>query len=116
MHDRPGFFRFLDTRRTKDPVGLRFARAGFAVKSAPPSFFNAPLTAQAVLFRGYEEEICGCYFHRRGHCLVRPDSLARAGACPPRGSGMNAMYIIGGLLALGLCVYLLYAMFKPEKF
>jgi K+-transporting ATPase KdpF subunit len=29
---------------------------------------------------------------------------------------MNALYIIGGLLALGLCVYLLYAMFKPEKF
>jgi K+-transporting ATPase KdpF subunit len=29
---------------------------------------------------------------------------------------MSASYIIGGLLALGLCVYLLYAMFKPEKF
>ena len=29
---------------------------------------------------------------------------------------MNAMYLIGGLLSLGLCVYLLYAMFKPEKF
>jgi len=29
---------------------------------------------------------------------------------------MSAMYLIGGLLSLGLCVYLLYAMFKPEKF
>jgi K+-transporting ATPase KdpF subunit len=29
---------------------------------------------------------------------------------------MNALYIVSGLLALGLCVYLLYAMFKPEKF
>ena len=29
---------------------------------------------------------------------------------------MNAMYIISGLLALGLFVYLLYAIFKPEKF
>ncbi len=29
---------------------------------------------------------------------------------------MSAMYVISGLLALGLCVYLLYAMFKPEKF
>jgi K+-transporting ATPase KdpF subunit len=29
---------------------------------------------------------------------------------------MSAMYLIAGLLALGLCVYLLYAMFKPEKF
>jgi len=26
------------------------------------------------------------------------------------------MYIVSGLLALGLCAYLLYAMFKPEKF
>jgi K+-transporting ATPase KdpF subunit len=29
---------------------------------------------------------------------------------------MNALYIISGLLALGLFAYLLYAMFKPEKF
>jgi K+-transporting ATPase KdpF subunit len=29
---------------------------------------------------------------------------------------MSAMHIVSGLLALGLCVYLLYAMFKPEKF
>jgi K+-transporting ATPase KdpF subunit len=38
------------------------------------------------------------------------------GAVPPGRRGMNALYIISGLLALGLCVYLLYAMFKPEKF
>jgi K+-transporting ATPase KdpF subunit len=29
---------------------------------------------------------------------------------------MSVSYVISGLLALGLCVYLLYAMFKPEKF
>ena len=29
---------------------------------------------------------------------------------------MSALYIVSGLLTLGLCVYLLYAMFKPEKF
>jgi K+-transporting ATPase KdpF subunit len=29
---------------------------------------------------------------------------------------MNALYVISGLLALGLFAYLLYAMFKPEKF
>jgi K+-transporting ATPase KdpF subunit len=29
---------------------------------------------------------------------------------------VNALYIVSGLLALGLFVYLLYAMFKPEKF
>ena len=29
---------------------------------------------------------------------------------------MNAIYVVSGLLALGLFAYLLYAMFKPEKF
>jgi K+-transporting ATPase KdpF subunit len=29
---------------------------------------------------------------------------------------MSFIYIVNGLLALGLFVYLLYAMFKPEKF
>jgi K+-transporting ATPase KdpF subunit len=29
---------------------------------------------------------------------------------------VNAIYIVSGLLTLGLCVYLLYAMLKPEKF
>jgi K+-transporting ATPase KdpF subunit len=29
---------------------------------------------------------------------------------------MSTLYIVSGLLALGLFVYLLYAMFKPEKF
>jgi K+-transporting ATPase KdpF subunit len=29
---------------------------------------------------------------------------------------MSTVYIVSGLLALGLFVYLLYAMFKPEKF
>jgi len=29
---------------------------------------------------------------------------------------MSAVYVVSGLLALGLFIYLLYAMFKPEKF
>jgi K+-transporting ATPase KdpF subunit len=29
---------------------------------------------------------------------------------------MNAIYIVSGLLTFGLFVYLLYAMFRPEKF
>jgi K+-transporting ATPase KdpF subunit len=29
---------------------------------------------------------------------------------------MSFIYIVSGLLALGLFAYLLYAMFKPEKF
>jgi len=29
---------------------------------------------------------------------------------------MTPMYVVSGVLALGLFVYLLYAMFRPEKF
>jgi K+-transporting ATPase KdpF subunit len=29
---------------------------------------------------------------------------------------MSALYVVSGLLALGLFAYLLYAMFKPERF
>jgi K+-transporting ATPase KdpF subunit len=29
---------------------------------------------------------------------------------------MNTLHIVSGVLALALCAYLLYAMFKPEKF
>jgi len=29
---------------------------------------------------------------------------------------MSFEYLVSGLLALGLCVYLLYAMLRPEKF
>jgi K+-transporting ATPase KdpF subunit len=29
---------------------------------------------------------------------------------------MSAIYFVSGLLTLGLFVYLLYAMFRPEKF
>jgi K+-transporting ATPase KdpF subunit len=29
---------------------------------------------------------------------------------------MNAVYVLSGLLTLGLFLYLLYALFKPEKF
>jgi K+-transporting ATPase KdpF subunit len=29
---------------------------------------------------------------------------------------VSAVYIVSGLLALGLCAYLLYAMLKPERF
>ena len=29
---------------------------------------------------------------------------------------MNAIYILSGVLTVGLFIYLLYAMFKPEKF
>jgi len=38
------------------------------------------------------------------------------GDLAPRERLVSAAYVVSGVLALGLCVYLLYAMFKPEKF
>jgi K+-transporting ATPase KdpF subunit len=29
---------------------------------------------------------------------------------------MNSMYVIGGILSLGLLIYLLIALLRPEKF
>jgi K+-transporting ATPase KdpF subunit len=29
---------------------------------------------------------------------------------------MNALYVVGAVLALGLCAYLLYALVRPERF
>ena len=29
---------------------------------------------------------------------------------------MSALYVVSGVLTVGLFVYLLYAMFKPERF
>jgi len=29
---------------------------------------------------------------------------------------VNAIYLVSGLLTLGLLIYLLYALFRPEKF
>jgi K+-transporting ATPase KdpF subunit len=38
------------------------------------------------------------------------------GYLAPRERLVNVAYVVSGVLALALCVYLLYAMFKPEKF
>jgi K+-transporting ATPase KdpF subunit len=60
---------------------------------------------------------------QRGFCIHPPHcgplrglALDRVGDLAPRGRIVNAAYVVSGLLALGLCAYLLYAMFKPEKF
>ncbi|WDT72235.1 MAG: K(+)-transporting ATPase subunit F [Candidatus Manganitrophus sp.] len=29
---------------------------------------------------------------------------------------MNSMYLVGGLIAVGLLIYLMYALLKPERF
>jgi K+-transporting ATPase KdpF subunit len=38
------------------------------------------------------------------------------GDLTPRERVVTVAYVVSGALALALCVYLLYAMFKPEKF
>jgi K+-transporting ATPase KdpF subunit len=38
------------------------------------------------------------------------------GDLAPRRRVVSAAYLVSGVLALGLCAYLLYALFKPEKF
>jgi K+-transporting ATPase KdpF subunit len=39
-----------------------------------------------------------------------------AGATVKGGTAMNAMYVLGGILSLGLLVYLMVALLKPEWF
>ena len=95
------------------------------------AFLNAPLTAQGLTFAfaaatGFrsapvqagqlEEEPGGRHFHHRCHRALRGDSLDRAGALSPGRCGVSALSLVGGLLAVGLCAYLLYAMLSPEKF
>ena len=64
----------------------------------------------------FREVARGHRIHCR-HCgALRGHALDRVGDLAPRGRVMTAVYVVSGLLALGLCVYLLYAMFKPEKF
>ena len=43
---------------------------------------------------------------------VRGDCACCAGG----GAAMNALYVVGGLLAAVLFVYLAYALWRPEKF
>ena len=57
MHDRPGFFRFLDTRRNKEPVRLRFARCGLRRPADPdlrssqrPRLFLTPRSRRKQYF------------------------------------------------------------------
>jgi K+-transporting ATPase KdpF subunit len=39
-----------------------------------------------------------------------------AGATVTEGMAMNVMYVLGGILSLGLLVYLMVALLKPEWF
>jgi K+-transporting ATPase KdpF subunit len=58
----------------------------------------------------------GYRIHCRHRWALRSLVLDRVGDFAARERVVSAAYVVSGLLALGLCVYLLYAMFKPEKF
>jgi K+-transporting ATPase KdpF subunit len=75
------------------------------------------LAVQAHPPRNHFREVGrGHRIHYR-HCgALRGNALDRVGDLAPRGRVVTAVYVVSGVLALGLCVYLLYAMFKPEKF
>jgi K+-transporting ATPase KdpF subunit len=81
------------------------------------------LTARSRPARYLGRPFCRATEVERGHRLHSRHSgplcglpLDRLGDLASREQLVSAAYLISGLLALGLCVYLLYAMFKPEKF
>jgi K+-transporting ATPase KdpF subunit len=58
----------------------------------------------------------GRNFHRKHHRPLRCHALVGVGHFPTWRRGMSAVYVLSALLVLGLFVYLLYALIKPEKF
>jgi K+-transporting ATPase KdpF subunit len=90
---------------------LHGRRATFQPCSQPGDAASA-----AVALIRFGEVGRGHRIHSRHRGALRELALDHLGDLAPRGRAMSAAYVVGGLLALGLCVYLLYAMFKPEKF
>jgi K+-transporting ATPase KdpF subunit len=58
----------------------------------------------------------GCHLHFDHDRSLRGYALDGGGCLPARRCRMTFIYVVSVLLTLGLFVYLLYAMFKPEKF
>ena len=58
----------------------------------------------------------GHRIHPRRRGALRGVALDHVGDLAHGGRAVSAVYVVSGLLALGLFVYLLYAMFKPERF
>jgi K+-transporting ATPase KdpF subunit len=81
-----------------------------------PALFSAVDAAHRRRSMGSREVGRGHRIHSR-HCgPLRGLALDRVGDLALGRGAMSAMYIVSGVLALGLCAYLLYALFKPEKF
>jgi K+-transporting ATPase KdpF subunit len=72
--------------------------------------------APALELPASEKNTHGCDFHSVDPHPLCDDALAGAGSGQARRCRMNTLHIVSGVLALGLCAYLLYAMIKPEKF
>jgi K+-transporting ATPase KdpF subunit len=82
-------------------------------------FPHCPLTAGALPWPPFcrAAEVGRGHRLHSGHCgPLCGLALGRVGHLASRERLVNVAYVVSGVLALALCVYLLYAMFKPEKF
>ena len=66
------------------------------------------------VFRGGSSH--GCRLSADAHGPVSGEPCLGVGARPPGQAIMNARYVLAGLLSLFLFGYLLYALFKAQKF
>ena len=97
----------------------RSSPAGICFPLSLQRFPHSTLTPGRVaspLHRRFAEGRHGLRFHSHHRGAVCRDAFSRVGDLAPRRLRVSTMYAVSGLLALGLCVYLLYAMLKPEKF
>jgi K+-transporting ATPase KdpF subunit len=85
------------------------AALAFAPALSGAKRLAAPLDQFREVDRGHR-------LHSRHRLPLRGLALDHVGDLAPRGGVVSAAYLVSGLLALGLFVYLLYALFKPERF
>jgi K+-transporting ATPase KdpF subunit len=93
------------TAESGHPLRLFFLTA----RSRPARYLGGPFRPVTEVGRGHR-------LHSRHSGALRGLALGCLGDLAPRERVVNVAYIVSGVLALGLCAYLLYAMFKPEKF
>jgi K+-transporting ATPase KdpF subunit len=79
--------------------------------------FDSPLPTirSAFLFNSCEEKEHGLVLSAVDYRLIRPERFADTRHRKTEGATMT-FYILGGIVALGLMVYLVIALLKPELF
>jgi K+-transporting ATPase KdpF subunit len=79
--------------------------------------FDSPLPTirSAYLFNSFEEKEHGLVISAVDYRLIRPERSADTRHRKTEGATMT-FYILGGIVALGLMVYLVIALLKPELF